>query len=590
LLGVEPHKGKQGLARSVAKERRGTHTLTMKAGLGTPTHSISVGLLLAGSAFLNLGKAQSPVTAAPTVSEADHLRGAYGPYRANNDLLYYHLDVRVDPVQKMLSGKNVIRFEMLQPGTRIQLDLVPVFKIDKIVLDEPGGATRPLKYERAAGRTVYVDFPETLKKGVKYTIEFYYSGHPVEMGRFGGFVFRSDPMGRPLVNTACEEEGASVWWPNKDQWRDEVENMDISVEAPSDLVEVSNGRLQRKTNLGDGFTRWDWSVAYPINNYDVSLNIGKYVHFSDAYGDQDGPLTLDYYVFPEDLEKATRQFLQVKNMLKAFEHAFGEYPFYRDGYKLIEALYSGVENQSAITYGNHFKNGYLGRPNTGIGTWFDFIIVHESAHEWFGNSITARDRSDMWIHEGWANYCESVFVEYMWGKMDAITYINTGKENVKNAEPVICEEGTACTPPVDQYKKGALFLNTVRSVIDDDREWSALLHDYYQHFKYQTIMTTDVAAYFSRHSRRALTPIFNEYLRHAAIPVLELRFDAQAHTVAYRWQADEAAFTMPIKVGDRNHWQLITPVTTRWQSLITPLDSWHFDVATDLYYVNVRKF
>jgi aminopeptidase N len=546
-------------------------------------------LLLVIPVFLPLAHAQAPNGASQAVREAERMRGANGSYRTNNDLLYYHLDVRVDPAKRMLNGKNVIRFAMLKPDTRIQLDLAPSFHIDKIVLDEADGTMRALKYERAAGRTVYVDFPETLKKGSLYTIGFYYSGHPVEMGRFGGFVFRTDPMGRPLVNTACEEEGASVWWPNKDQWADEVEKMDISVEAPSDLVEVSNGRFQRKTDLGDGFTRWDWAVSYPINNYDVSLNIGKYEHFSDVYSDQYGPLTLDYYVFPEDLDKAKRQFLQAKNMLKAFEHVFGDYPFYRDGYKLIEALYSGVENQTAITYGNHFENGYLGRPKTGIGTWFDFIIVHESAHEWFGNSITARDRSDMWIHEGWANYCESVFVEYMWGKGDAISYINTGKENVKNAEPVICEEGTACTPPVDQYKKGGLFLNTVRSIIDDDHEWFALLHDYYQQFKYQTIMSTDVAAYFSKHSGRELTPIFNEYLRHAAIPTLELRFDPQAHTVTYRWQADEPAFAMPIKVGDRNHWQLITPVTTRWQTIRSPLDSEQFEVATDLYYVNVRK-
>jgi len=526
---------------------------------------------------------------ATTVSEADRLRGEYGPYRANNDLLYYHLDVRVDPDHQMLSGKNVIRFKMLEPGTRIQLDLVPVFNIDKIILDETGGSSQPLKFERAAGRTVYVDFPKMLKKGEVVTIEFYYSGHPVEMGRFGGFVFRKDPMGRPLVNTACEEEGASVWWPNKDQWRDEPDNMDISVEAPSNLVEVSNGRFQKKTELGDGYTRWDWHVSYPINNYDVSLNVGTYVHFDDIYSDQCGTLTLDYFVFPEDLDKAKHQFIQVKNMLKAYEHAFGAYPFYRDGYKLVEAMYSGVENQTAITYGNHFENGYLGRPKTGIGTWFDFIIVHESAHEWFGNSITARDRSDMWIHEGWANYCESVFVEYMWGKGDAIKYINTGKQNVKNTEPVICQEGTVCTPPVDQYKKGGLFLNTLRSVVDNDDEWFSLLHDYYQHFKYQTIMTTDMVAFFNQHTRRNLTPIFNQYLRHAAIPTLELKFDPQAHTVAYRWQADEAAFAMPIKVGDKDHWQTIMPVTTRWQTMKSTLDSDHFDVATDLYYVNVRK-
>jgi aminopeptidase N len=530
---------------------------------------------------------------AQVFTEADHLHGNYGPYRANNDLLYYHLDVRVDPVKQFLSGKNTVRFRMLEPGTRIQLDLVPTFNIDKILLldDAMGSGTagKPLKWERAAGRTVYIDFPSTLAKGKVYAIDFYYSGHPVEMGRFGGFVFRKDPVGRPLVNTACEEEGASVWWPNKDQWLDEPDTMDISVEAPSEFTEISGGRLQKKTDLPDGYTRWDWHVSYPINNYDVSLNIGKYEHFSDEYADQYGPLTLDYYVFPEDLDKAKHQFIQAKNMLKAYEHYFGAYPFQRDGYKLVEALYSGVENQTAITYGNHFENGYLGRPKAGIGTWFDFIIIHESAHEWFGNSITARDRSDMWIHEGWANYCESLFVEYMWGKHDAMIYMNTGKDRVKNERPILCEPNVFCTPPEDQYKKGALFLNTLRSVINDDDKWFALLHDYYQHFKYQTIMSTDIDAFFSHRTGMNLTPIFNEYLRHAKPPTLELRFDDSKHTVSYRWQAEDATFAMPIRVGDSNHWQTITPVTNTWKTMPTSLTHDQFFVATDFYYVFVSK-
>ena len=265
--------------------------------------ALTLGLLSAQTALAAQGAQPAVSTEAPppvVFSEADRLRGSYGPYRANNDLLYYHLDVRVDPEKQFLSGRNSIRFKMLKDGKRIQLDLVPAFQSGKILLDRSGAASQALHYERAAGRTVYVDFPETLLKGRIYTIEFYYSGHPVEMGRFGGFVFRKDPVGRPLVNTACEEEGASVWWPNKDQWRDEVKSMDISVEAPSDLVEVSGGRFQGKEDLHDGYTRWNWKVQYPINNYDVSLNIGKYVHFDDRYGD----LTLDYYVFPEDLAKA----------------------------------------------------------------------------------------------------------------------------------------------------------------------------------------------------------------------------------------------------------------------------------------------
>ena len=534
-------------------------------------------------AFLGLSSAVLAQTAPAAFSEADHLRGTYGPYRSNNDLLYYHLDVRVDPEKQYLSGKNSIRFKMLKDGTRIQLDLVTAFQIDKVLLDRARLDPVPLHFERAAGRTVYVDFPSILHQGQTYTIEFFYSGHPVEMGRFGGFVFRKDPQGRPLVNTACEEEGASVWWPNKDQWRDEVQSMDISVEAPSDLVEVSGGRFQGKQELPDGYTRWNWHVSYPINNYDVSLNIGKYEHFDDRYGN----LTLDYYVFPEDLDKAKRQFVQVKDMLNAFTYEFGDYPFARDGYKLVEALYSGVENQTAITYGNHFKNGYLERPSEGIGTWFDFIIVHESAHEWFGNSITAKDRSDMWIHEGWANYSEAMFVEYMWGKRAAITYVNTGKEKVKNEFPVISAEGVFSTPPPDQYKKGALFLNTLRSVLDDDAQWFALLRDYYQHFKYQTIMTTDMVTFFNRRTHRQLRPIFDEYLRHAAIPTLELRFGRGAQ-VSYRWLAQEKDFAMPVRVGRAGDWRVIHP-TTSWQQMNAGMSKEEFDVATDYYYINVSK-
>jgi aminopeptidase N len=247
-----------------------------------------------------------------------------------------------------------------------------------------------------------------------------------------------------------------------------------------------------------------------------------------------------------------------------------------------------VENQTAITYGNQFENGYVGHPAQGIATRFDFIIVHESAHEWFGNSITAKDRSDMWIHEGWANYSEVLFVEYMWGKQDAITYINTGKEKVKNEVPVISEEGVFSTPPPDQYKKGSLFLNTLRSVIDDDGKWSSLLRDYYQHFKYQTIMTTDMVAFFNQHTGLQLRPIFDQYLRHAAIPTLELRFDEAAHTVAYRWLAQEKDFAMPVRVGIKDKWRVITP-TTAWQRMGTRITKEDFDVPTDLYYINVTK-
>jgi aminopeptidase N len=514
------------------------------------------------------------------VTRADILRGAYGPYRVNNDLLSYHLDIRVDPEKQTISGRNSIRFKMLQDSTRIQLDLHPQLNIDKIVL-----GTTPLTYVRDSG-AVFVDFPETLHAGQEYTIDFYYSGHPLQTARFGGFTFGKDPAGRPWIYTACEDIGASVWWPNKDQWRDEVENMQISVTIPNGLVDVSNGKFVSKTDLGDGYTRWDWLVQYPINNYDVSLNIGNYVHFSDQLDD----LPLDFYVLPEDLEKAKKQFVQAKGMIEAYEHYFGEYPFKKDGYKLVEVPYAGMEHQSAVAYGNHFTNGYLGRDWTGVGVSpkFDFIIIHESGHEWFGNSVSAADRSDMWIHEGWTTYLEVLYVEYTFGHEDALKYVNGYRSKVQNREPIIAERGIAATPPQDMYFKGALFLNTLRSVVNDDARWWALIHDFYQHFKYQNIMTEDVVAYVNQQTQLYLTPLFDQYLCHTAIPTLELKFNEADGTVEYRWQADEPDFAMPIRVGKKTDWQIIQ-AATYWQTMKTPLKKNEFDVATDLYFVNVTK-
>ncbi len=513
-------------------------------------------------------------------TRADILRGEYGRYRANNDLLFYHLDVRIDPEKKVIAGKNTIRFKMLQDDTRIQLDLFANLNVDKILM----GSTA-LKYERELG-TVFVDFPETLKTGRTYSIDFYYSGTPQQTARFGGFTFGKDPTGRPWIYSACEDIGASVWWPNKDQWHDEVENMQLSVSIPNDLVDVSNGKFVSKTDLGDGYSRWDWSIHYPINNYDVSVNIGKYEHFADKLGD----LPLDFYALPEDLEKAKTQFAQAKGMLEAYQHYFGEYPFKEDGYKLIEVPYSGMEHQTAVTYGNHFANGYLERDWTGVGISprFDFIIIHESGHEWFGNAVSAADVSDMWIHEGWTTYLECLYVEYRWGKEDGLKYTNAYKTKVRNQQPIITQRGVNSRPPQDMYFKGALFLNTLRSVVNDDKRWFALIHDVFQHFKYQNIMTEDLVAYFNQKTGMNLTPIFDQYLRHTALPVLELKFDDAGGTVSYRWKADEPTFAMPIRVGAKDNWQMIQP-TTEWKTMKTPLKKDEFAVATDLYFVTVNK-
>ncbi len=442
-----------------------------------------------------------PVPAEPT--PADIVRGAYGRYRSNNDLLSYDLDVRVDPVKKSISGTNTIRFRMLEDDSRIQLDLFANLQIDGITL-----GARDLKYEREFN-AVFVDFPEPLKRGRIYEMAFRYSGSPPQSGRFGGIAFRTDPAGRPWINTACQHVGASVWWPNKDQYRDEVEQMHLRVAIPNGLVDVSNGKFLGKTDLGDGYTRWDWHVQYPINSYSVSLNIGHYTHFTDEVDGQ----VLDFYCLPENLEKARVQFAQAKAMMQAFQKYFGPYPFRKDGYKLIEVPYSGMEHQSAVTYGNRFANGYLERDWTGVGisTKFDFIIVHESAHEWFGNAVTASDVCDEWIHEAWGTYAEGVYVEHVFGKADALTYLNGYKSKVRNREPIVSPCGVNRVPPQDMYFKGALFINTLRSVVDDDGRWWRIVRAFYDRFKYKTIATADVVAFFGKAAGGDLAPVFEQY-------------------------------------------------------------------------------
>lgn len=362
--------------------------------------------------------------------------------------------------------------------------------------------------------------------------------------------------------------------------------MDISIAVPDELINVSNGRFLGKESLGDGYTRWNYRVNYPINSYNVSINVGKYVQFSETLGE----LTMDYYCLPEDLEKAKVQFAQAKPMMEAFIHYFGEYPFIKDGYKLIQVPYTGMEHQSAVTYGNGFKNGYGGRDWTGVGVSpkFDFIIIHESGHEWFGNAVSAADVSDMWIQEGWTTYLECMYVEKIFGYDDALKYTNGYKKKVRNKSAIITERGFHRSPSEDMYFKGALFLHTLRSVMNDDKKWWALVRETYDSFKYKNVMTEELLELFNKRFETDLTPIFNQYLRHKSLPELELSFDGEKGEFSYRWVADESGFAMPVRVGASPDWQMIKP-TTEWQTAKTVLTKKNFEVATDLYYINVKK-
>ncbi|HMI06410.1 MAG TPA: M1 family metallopeptidase [Flavobacterium sp.] len=479
---------------------------------------------------------------AQTFTRKDSLHGGLRIERTCYNVLHYDLNVKINPEEKSIAGYNDITFQVVENTNTIQVDLFENMKIDSIVLD-----SKKLKYKREFD-AVFIQFENTLQQNAMHKIRFYYSGNPLIAKRApwdGGFVFNKDKNGKPWIAVAVQGTGASLWFPVKDSQSDEPDNgATIKVAVPNGLMDVSNGRFLGSEDLKNGYTRWDWEVKNPINNYDITVNIGDYAHLHDNYK----RLDLDYYVLSYNETVARTHFEEVKPMMDCFQSKFGEYPFKEDGYKLVETPYLGMEHQSAVAYGNKYQQGYLGNDlsGTGIGLLFDFITVHESGHEWFGNSITSSDVADMWIHEGFTCYSESVFVECNFGYEKATKYINGLKKNVGNDEPIIGQYGVNNEGSGDMYYKGALMLNTIRHIIDNDEKWWKMILDYSNTFRYKIIDTKTVIDFFNKESGMNLTPVFDQYLRHAHIPSFDVRM--RKNKLEYRWQTDVADFTMPVDV------------------------------------------
>jgi len=497
-------------------------------------------------------------------TRADSLRGTLSPLRSCYDVGFYRLDIKVDLSTQSISGRNTIRFKVTAPFSRLQLDLYENMKIDKIVF---GGKSLPFQREFNA---VFVQFPGLQPVGAFQEIEVIYGGKPTVAKRApwdGGFVWTKDKQGKPWVGVACQGAGASLWWPCKDHQSDEPDSMQISVTAPKGLMNVSNGRLRSKKTLSDGSTRFDWFVSYPINTYDVTVNLADYATFSDTHrGAGSNSLSLDYYVLKENLNKAKKQFAQVKPMLACFEKYFGPYPFYRDGYKLVETPYLGMEHQSAVAYGNGYQQGYLGAATSAVGLKFDYIIIHESGHEWWGNSVTSKDMADMWIHESFTNYSESLFTEYYYGKNAGAQYVIGCRANIRNDLPIIGTYNVNKAGSGDMYFKGGNMLHTIRQLVGDDERWRQILRGLNETFYHQTVTTDQIEQYMIRQTGRNLKPVFNQYLRDVRIPVLEYRLVSGG--VQYRWANCVAGFDMPVQVclNEVGPYESLKP-TSQWKTL-----------------------
>lgn len=478
---------------------------------------------------------------AQNFTKRDSLQGSLRSERTAFDVLRYDLNITINPENRSITGYNAITFKWMSPTNQIQLDLFENMQVDSIVF-----GSKKLNYTREFD-AVFIEVESEMQNTKEPTLIFYYSGVPKEAKRApwdGGFVWKKDSNGKDFIGVAVQGTGASLWYPVKDHQTDEPNRgASIKVAVPNGLMNVSNGRFLGKEDLKNGYTRWDWEVKSPINNYNIVINVADYVHIHDHHKGLD----LDYYVLRENEAKARKHFEEVKPMLDCFQEKFGAYPFIEDGFKLVETPYLGMEHQSAVAYGNKYLKGYMGNDmtGTGVGLLFDYITIHETGHEWFGNSITSKDIADMWIHESFTTYSESVFVECQFGYEKAMEYINGQKKMVGNRKPVIGQFGVNFkTGNSDMYYKGALMLNTLRHIINEDSKWWTILRKYAETFRHQIIETKDVVDFFTKESGINLGPVFNQYLNYKNLPELELRVVKKK--VEARWNTDVSDFEMPV--------------------------------------------
>lgn len=516
-------------------------------------------------------KVTSPFT------KADTLRGMLTPLRTCYDVTFYDLKIKLDIPKRSLSGKNTFYFKVHQNFKTCQIDLFDNMIIEKIVYHG-----KPIFYKREF-HAVFLYFPTELKQGNVDSFSVYYHGRPREAVRApwdGGFVWRKDEEENDWVGVACEGIGASLWWPLKDHLSDEPDSQAISIEVPSHLWAVCNGRLRSKEELGKT-TKYNWFVSYPINSYNITLNVGNYAHIQDVYNSIDGKLTLDYYVLSYNKNKAKEHFQQVKTMLKCFEQYFGAYPFQKDGYKLVETDYWGMEHQSCVAYGNHYNNNEWG---------FDYIIVHESGHEWFGNSVSVPDHAEMWIHESFTTYTEAIYVECVYGYETAVKYLTAQRFNILNQEPILGPLDVNYDRWVgsDMYYKGAWMLHTLRNCVNNDELWFKTLKMFALNFRYRIVNTQQVIQFFNLHLQNDYSSFFEQYLNYPKPPIFEYKVEKKGneYELYYQWKTNVQNFKMPVEILVNDQRIRLTP-TQQPQKM--SIESEKIVVDKNKFYVYTEK-
>ena len=532
--------------------------------------------------FLTLG------ADAQIYTHQDSLRGSITKERAWWDLQHCSLLFDVNPTNKSISGSNLIRYKVIAAHQLLQLDLQAPMAILSVTQD---GIPLVVKDE---GNAHFVELIKKQVVGAQEELVVLFSGKPQVAKNppwDGGFAWKRDNNNKHFIATSCQEIGASLWWPCKDHMYDEPDQgMLITVTVPKGLVAVSNGRLKEENQKNATSSTYVWEVKNPINNYGVNINIGNYVHFSEVYAGEKGPLDMDYWVLKENLEKAKIQFKDATRMMKAFEHWFGPYPFYEDSYKLVEVPYLGMEHQSSITYGNKFSNGYLGSDlsGTGWGKKFDYIIIHESGHEWFANNITAKDNADLYIHESFTTYSEALFVEYFYGKTAGFEYVRGLRSGIENNSPLIGDYDVNDPNNSDIYSKGSNVLHTLRQLVGDDDKWREILRGLNKQFYHQTVSSQDIESYIASSSGLTLDAFFDQYLRDARMPIFQYKIEGgNQKKLSFRWSECIDNFDMRLKIKYNDKVIYVYP-TTKWSSIALDNKCDEIIISKE-YYVGVEK-
>jgi aminopeptidase N len=530
-------------------------------------------LLLFTFLFLFLASSiAQPLNQKTSFTKKDSLRGSIGKERAWWDVTHYTIDVKPDIINKSISGKNGIDFKVTNSGKKMQIDLQEPMQIDKVEYKD-----QQLKFTRE-GNVYWVEFPNNLKINTAQSITIFFSGKPREAVRppwDGGWIWKKDCEGNPFVSVACQGLGASVWYPCKDHQSDEPDfGATLNIIVPDTLTAIGNGRLATKINNTDGTTTYMWNVSQPINSYNIIPYIGKYINWNEVYKGEKGNLDVGYWFLKCD-EKKAKQHIPggTDSTLKALEHWFGPYPFYEDGFKLVQSPHLGMEHQSAVAYGNEFNFGYRGTDLSGSG-WglrWDYIIVHESGHEWFANNITTKDIADMWVHEGITDYCETLYTEFYFGKDAGNAYVQGQRRGIRNNSPIIGSYGVNKEGSGDMYSKGANLMHTIRSIIDNDSLFRNILRGLTQKFYHKTVTTKDVEDYISINGGNNFSKVFDQYLRDTKIPVLEYSASVENGSILlnYRWTNCIEGFNMPIKLPAGNGKTGYFMATGNWQKFKT---------------------